>query len=250
MNLSNSLDLKNLHRVGVPYSGKANDVWQTNDPRVLEITSTDRVSAGNGVKTSIISGKGRANHLISTEILSRLEAAGIKTHYIAPGSDGRSKYVIKADAIKLEVIGRFFTAGSFCREYKLPKDIAFDGVYIEFTLKSDAEGDPRITDREIFRECLVRDKEDISEMRRITEKVAYVLRDFFDEVGAQLIDFKIEFGYSPAGNLIVIDEISGDTVRARDKKTGESLDKDRFRHDLQNVSLGYETLKARLETKD
>ena len=233
MNLSNSLDLKNLHRVGVPYSGKANDVWQTNDPRVLEITSTDRVSAGNGVKTSIIPGKGRANHLISTEIFARLEAAGIKTHYIAPGSDGRSKYVIKADAIKLEVIGRLFTAGSFCREYK-----------------SDAEGDPRITDREIFRECLVRDKEDISEMRRITEKVAYVLRDFFDEVGAQLIDFKIEFGYSPAGNLIVIDEISGDTVRARDKKTGESLDKDRFRHDLQNVSLGYETLKARLETKE
>jgi phosphoribosylaminoimidazole-succinocarboxamide synthase len=239
-----------LRRVGTPYSGKANDVWQTNDPRVLEITSTDRASAGNGAKRAVIPGKGKANNLISTEVFKRLEAADISTHYLADGSDEQSKYVVKAEPIKLEVIGRFFTAGSFCREYKLPKDIPFDGVFVEFTYKNDAEGDPRITDREIVRAGLVRDAEDVAFMREVTERVAFVLRDFFDEVGAQLIDFKIEFGYSPSGNIIVIDEVSGDTVRARDKKTGESLDKDRFRQDLENVSLGYSTLEARLEAKN
>jgi phosphoribosylaminoimidazole-succinocarboxamide synthase len=239
-----------LRRVGTPYSGKANDVWQTNDPRVLEITSTDRASAGNGAKRAVIPCKGKANNLISTEVFKRLEAADISTHYLADGSDEQSKYVVKAEPIKLEVIGRFFTAGSFCREYKLPKDIPFDGVFVEFTYKNDAEGDPRITDREIVRAGLVRDAEDVALMREVTERVAFVLRDFFDEVGAQLIDFKIEFGYSPSGNIIVIDEVSGDTVRARDKKTGESLDKDRFRQDLENVSLGYSTLEARLEAKN
>lgn len=249
MNLIN-VNPEELHRVGTPYSGKANDVWRTSDYRILEIVSTDRASAGNGVKRAVIPGKGKANNKISTEVFKRLEEAGIKTHYIGPGSDEQSKYVVKAQPIKLEVIGRFFTAGSFCREYKLPKDIPFEGVFVEFTYKNDAEGDPRITDREILKAGLVRDAEDVIFMREVTEKVAYILRDFFDEVGAQLIDFKIEFGYSPSGNIIVIDEVSGDTVRARDKETGESLDKDRFRKDLENVSLGYSTLEARLEAKD
>lgn len=239
-----------LRRVGTPYSGKANDVWQTSDPRVLEITSTDRASAGNGAKRAVIPGKGEANNLISTRIFERLEAAGVSTHYLAEGSDKQSKYVVKAQPIKLEVIGRFFTAGSFCREYKLPAGIPFDGVFVEFTYKCDAENDPRITDREIMKEGLVRDKEDIAQMREITAKVAYVLRDFFGEVGAKLIDFKIEFGYSPSGNLIVIDEVSGDTVRVKDEETGESLDKDRFRKDLKDVALGYRTLESRLEAKD
>lgn len=249
MYLSN-VDYSKLHRVGIPYSGKANDVWRTNDDRVLEITATDRASAGNGAKRAVIQGKGKANNLISTAIFKRLEAVGIRTHYLADGSDEQSKYVVKTQPIRLEVIGRFFTAGSFCKEYKLPKDIPFDGVFVEFTLKSDIRGDPRITDREIVRAGLVRDAEDVVFMREVTEKVAYVLRDFFDEVGVQLIDFKIEFGYSLSGNIIVIDEISGDTVRVRDKETGESLDKDRFRQDLENVSLGYNTLKSRLAAKN
>lgn len=248
MNLS-TIDLSNLHRIGVPYCGKANDVWQTNDERILEITSTDRVSAGNGAKRDTIPGKGRANNKISTEIFKRLEAAGIRTHYLAPGSDEQSKYVASAWPIRLEVIGRFYTAGSFCKEFKLPKDIPFDGVFVEFTYKNDVEGDPRINDREILRSGLVRDAEDIAYMRAVTEKTAYILRDFFDEVGARLIDFKIEFGYDLPGNIIIIDEVSGDTVRAIDKETGESLDKDRFRKNLENVSLGYSTLEARLEEK-
>lgn len=242
-----NIELAELRRVGTPYSGKANDVWQTNDERVLEITATDRASAGNGAKRAVIPGKGRANNRISTEIFKRLEAEGISTHYLAEGSDEQSKYVVKAEPIKLEVIGRFFTAGSFCREYRLPKNIPFEGVFVEFTYKNDAEGDPRITDREIVKEGLVHDAADITFMRDVTEEVAYILRDFFDEVGAQLIDFKIEFGYSPFGNIVVIDEVSGDTVRTRDKVTGESLDKDRFRLDLENVSLGYSTLESRLE---
>lgn len=249
MNLSN-FNPDEIRRVGEPYVGKANDVWKTNDSRVLEYDHTDRASAGNGVKRAVIPGKGKANNKISTEIFRRLEAAGISTHYLATGSSETSKYVTKTEPIKLEVIGRFFTAGSFCREFKLPKDIPFDGVFIEFTYKNDAEGDPRITDREIVRAGLVRDAEDVAFMRDVTEKVAYILRDFFNEVGAELIDFKIEFGYAPSGNIIVIDEVSGDTVRARDKETGESLDKDRFRQDLENVSLGYATLEARLEAKD
>ena len=90
---------------------------------MLEITATDRASAGNGAKRAVIPGKGRANNRISTEIFKRLEAEGISTHYLAEGSDEQSKYVVKAEPIKLEVIGRFFTAGSFCREYRLPKNI-------------------------------------------------------------------------------------------------------------------------------
>lgn len=244
-----SLDivLSDIKRVGDScYQGKANDVWETDNPEVLEIVMTDRVSAGNGEKRSTIPGKGRANCAISKAIFKRLEEAGIKTHFLGAGSEDSSIYVRKAKPIKLEVIGRFFTKGSFCRRFLLPEDIPFNKPFIEFTFKCDEEGDPPILDREVLKEGLLRNAEEIRFIRETTEKVAFILRDFFAEVGAKLIDFKIEFG-RVGDNIVVIDEVSGDTVRAVDLKTGESLDKDRFRKDLENVAWGYDVLGARVD---
>ena len=244
--MSFNIVLSDIKRVGEPYQGKANDVWQTDNPEVLEIVMSDRVSAGNGEKRSVIPGKGRANCAISKAIFKHLEAAGIKTHFLGAGSQDSSIFVHKAEPIKLEVIGRFFTKGSFCKRFLLPEDIPFSKPFVEFTYKCDEEGDPPMYDREVLKEGLLRDMDEVRFIRETTEQVAYVLRDFFSEVGAKLIDFKIEFGRI-GDSLVVIDEVSGDTVRAVDLQTGESLDKDRFRKNLENVSWGYDILGARVD---
>jgi len=230
------------------YQGKANDVYSTNLPGVLEICSTDRVSAGNGQRTSTIPGKGKANNLISTAIFQKLEGKGLATHFLGPGSDEQSKFVVKAEPIPLEVIFRFETAGSFSSNFNLPDGIPFKSVFIEFTYKSDADEDPRITDWSIIKDQIVT-AEQLIKIRNMTESIAIIVRDFFAECGARLIDGKVEFGFLPNGDIILIDEISGDTVRAVDVETGESLDKDRFRKDLKDYAYGYLEMQRRVEQR-
>lgn len=228
------------------YQGKANDVYMTNLPGVLEIRSTDRVSANNGQRIDTIPGKGKANNLISTAIFQELERKGIATHFLSPGTDEQSKLVVKARPIPLEVIFRFETAGSFVRDFHLPAGIPFESVFVEFTYKSDDAGDPRISDWSIIKDQIVTAKQ-LQKIRNMTESIATITRDFFAKCGARLIDGKVEFGFLPNADIILIDEISGDTVRVVDTETGESLDKDRFRKDLENYAYGYLKLQERIE---
>jgi phosphoribosylaminoimidazole-succinocarboxamide synthase len=238
-------DLDTIKRTKLYHQGKANNVFLTNNPNYLELEASDRISAENGAKTDVISGKGIANNLISEAIFKKLEERGINTHYVGPGSNEASKIVKKAEPILLEVIGRFKATGSFTKRYDVPNMMEFDGVYIEYTYKSDSAGDPPISEAAIIAKGLL-NKREIGYIEYITEQVAYILKDFFEKCNGELIDFKIEFGRLPDGQIIVIDEISPDTCRIVDKKTGKSLDKDRFRKDMGEVAETYQEIAERV----
>jgi phosphoribosylaminoimidazole-succinocarboxamide synthase len=234
-----------IERTVLYHSGKANDVYLTNNPEYLELEASDRISAGNGAKTDVISGKGIANNVISKAIFTKLEERKINTHYVGPGSNEASKIVKKAEPILLEVIGRFYATGSYAKRYDVPDMTPFDGVYVEYTYKSDAAGDPPICNDAIIAKGLLT-KRELGYVEYITEQVAYIIRDFFAECNGELIDFKIEFGKLPDGQIIVIDEISPDTCRILDKTTSKSLDKDRFRKDMGNVAEAYSEMAKRV----
>ena len=228
-----------IRRTELLHQGKANNVYLTNDPNYLELEATDRISAGNGEKTGEIRGKGIANNAISKAIFIKLEEAGIPTHYVGDGTNEASKIVKKTTPILLEVIARFKATGSFAKRYDVPDMTTFDTTpYIEFTYKSDKSGDPPICNDAIIAKGLLT-KREIGYVEYITERVAFILKDFFAQCGGELIDFKIEFGRLPNGQIILIDEISPDTCRILDMKTGESLDKDRFRKNMGKVSEAY-----------
>ncbi len=232
------METDRIERRELFHSGKANNVYFTNHPEYLELESSDRISAGNGAKTGVIVGKGVANNIISSAIFNKLEEKGVQTHYVGPGSNEASKIVKKATPILLEVIGRFKAAGSYVKRYDVPDMMPFDPVYIEYTYKSDAAGDPLIGNDAIIANGILTRRE-LGYVEYVTERVAHVIKDFFAECNADLVDFKIEFGRLPNGQIIVIDEISPDTCRILDKKTGKSLDKDRFRKDMGEVAETY-----------
>lgn len=234
-----------IKRTKLYYTGKANDVYLTNHPEYLELEASDRISAGNGKKKDIVKGKGKANNLISTAIFMKLEERGIPTHYVGPGSNESSKIIKKTEPIPLEVIGRFFATGSYVKRYDVPDMMPFDGVYIEYTYKSDTAGDPPICESAIIAKGLLT-KRELGYVEYVTEQVAYIIKEFFIECFGNLIDFKIEFGRLPNGQIILIDEISPDTCRIVDMKTGKSMDKDRFRKDMGDIAEAYSEMAERV----
>ncbi len=233
------------------YRGKANDVCQTTDPEIIAITSTNRISAGNGAKKDEVPGKGRSNHIFSVTAFERLEAAGIHTHYLGEDRESNTKFVRKTTPIKLEVIARYEAAGSFCKYSNVPAGTpmidANGDPFVEFTYKSDDDGDPRVSDWDVIQMGLL-SKDEVAEVRDITKRVANIVKELAEEVGCKFIDFKIEFGRTSDGRIIVIDEISPDTCRMHDKVTGQKLDKDNFRDGKSNevVLSGYAEMERRI----
>jgi phosphoribosylaminoimidazole-succinocarboxamide synthase len=244
-NASTNTGTNTIIRTELYHSGKANNVYYTSNPDYLELEASDRISAGNGEKTDVITGKGIANNTISKAIFAKLTECGIPNHYVGPGSNEASKLVLKADPILLEVIGRFKATGSFVKRYDMPNMTKFDDVFIEYTYKSDAAGDPPICNDAIIVKGLL-SKREIGYVEYITDRVAHIIKDFFAQCNGELIDFKIEFGRLPNGQIIVIDEISPDTCRILDMSTGASMDKDRFRKDLGNVAETYAEMEKRV----
>lgn len=247
--MSNAKHFVTPERLDLIHSGKANDVYATSDPNIYEIESTDRVSAGNGAKKDIIPGKGVSNNTISTAIFKYLMDHGIPTHYVCDGSTPASKFVLSAEMIPLEVIGRLKTAGSFCKRYGCPKGIEFDEPFVEFTYKSDDSGDPPI-DRKTIAALLdqmqLENEREIYLLEFYTARIAELLQEFWLNFGVEIIDFKVEYGRLENGVIILCDEISPDTCRLVDLETGEKLDKDRFREDMNNPEKGYNELLKRL----
>ena len=232
-------------RTELYHKGKANNVYLTNNPEYLELESSDRISAGNGIKTDVISNKGVSNNIVSSAIFSSLEKNGIPTHYVGPGSNEASKIVRRATPILLEVIGRFKASGSYVKRYNVPLMMPFDPIFIEYTYKSDAAGDPLISENAIVANMILTQRE-LGYVDYITEQVGYVVKDFFASCNIELIDYKIEFGRLSNGRIVVIDEISPDTCRLLDIETGRCLDKDRFRKDMGEVSETYEEVSNRV----
>ena len=226
------------------YEGKAKKVWSTEDPEQLIVSYKDDATAFNGLKKGTIKGKGVINNQMSNALMKRLEAAGIPTHLIEELSE-RDTLVKSVKIVPLEVIVRNISAGSFSKRYGVPEGIVFDEPTVEFSYKNDELGDPLICPAHVLALKLAT-KEEIALIESMALKVDEVLKEFWAGAGVTLVDFKLEFGKTADGTIVLADEISPDTCRLWDSATGEKLDKDRFRRDLGGVEDAYVEIMRRL----
>lgn len=225
------------------YEGKSKIVCRGIDEKSLIIVYKDTATAFNGEKVAELSGKGVLNAEISNFIYGYLSENSVKTHLIKV-IDKTSVLVKKAEIVMVEVIIRNVAAGSFSKKYGVAEGTALSNTVVEFSLKSDALGDPMINGSQITAIGLAT-KEELDEMTGQALTINTLLLKLFERVGIRLIDFKLEFGRS-GGEIILCDEISPDSCRFWDAETGEKLDKDRFRRDLGNVLGGYQDVLRRL----
>ena len=178
------------------------------------------------------------------ELQKKLEEAGVPTHFVEELSD-RETVVKKVKIVALEVIIRNVSAGSFAKHYGVEEGIVFDEPTIEFSYKNDDLGDPLLNEYHALA-LKVATKEEIETIKKYAFKVNEVLQEYFLKLGVRLIDFKLEFGKTADGKIVLADEISPDTCRFWDAKTGEKLDKDRFRRDMDDVDKGYREMMKRM----
>lgn len=227
------------------YEGKAKKVFKTDDPNLLIVDYKDDATAFNGLKKGTISGKGVINNQMSNFLMQIIEKKGVPTHFVQELSE-RETLVKAVKIVPLEVIVRNISAGSFAKRYGVDEGITFDKPTVEFSYKNDDLGDPLIAPSHVIALKLV-SEEDLALITDYAVKVNEILKAFWIERGVTLVDFKIEFGKTADGTVILADEISPDTCRLWDSETGKKLDKDRFRRDLGGVEEAYEEIMNRLK---
>ena len=230
------------------YEGKAKKVFKTDDPNLLIVDYKDDATAFNGLKKGTISGKGVINNIMSNYLMQIIEKNGVPTHYVQELSE-RETLVKAVSIVPLEVIIRNIAAGSFSKHYGVEEGVVFENPTIEFSYKNDDLGDPLLNSAHALALKLVT-KEELETIKEYAFKVNEVLKAFWLKRGVTLVDFKIEFGKTADGTVILADEISPDTCRLWDAKTNEKLDKDRFRRDLGGVEEAYEEVMRRLKEFD
>lgn len=228
------------------YEGKAKQVYATDDPDKIIIHYKDAATAYNNIKKATIANKGVLNNKISTIIFEYLHKAGIETHYIETIND-RDQICRKVSIIPLEVIVRNYIAGSMAKRLGLEEGIKPNNVIFDICYKADELGDPLINDHHAVALGVVT-YEELDYIYKVTGKLNEILIDLFKKMDINLIDFKIEFGRTSDGKIVLADEISPDTCRLWDVKTNEKLDKDRFRRDLGHVIEAYEEIYHRLSS--
>ena len=226
------------------YEGKAKRVYKTDDENVYIVDYKDDATAFNGQKKGSIEGKGVVNNKMSNFMFQILEKAGIPTHYVEELNE-RETAVKKVTIVPLEVIMRNVAAGSFSARFGVAEGTKLKSPSLEFSYKNDDLGDPLINDSHVLALGLAT-QEEINIISDMARKVNEIMKAYFETVGVELIDFKIEFGKTPDGTIILADEISPDTCRFWDLKTREKLDKDRFRRDMGNVEEAYNEMFKRL----
>ncbi len=229
------------------YEGKAKRIFKTDDEQTVLIEYKDSATAFNGQKKADITGKGRLNNEITSLLFLKLKDQGIESHFIERLSE-TEQLVKKVAIIPLEVVVRNIAAGSLSKRLGIEEGKELTKPLVEFYLKNDDLGDPLLTTDHIY-ELNIATKEELTILKEKALKINTVLSSFFNELGINLIDFKLEFGKDAEDSILLADEISPDTCRLWDKKTNEKLDKDVFRRDLGSLTEAYETILARLGGK-
>ncbi len=228
------------------YEGKAKKVWSVvgNPDLVIQEFKND-ATAFNGEKRGSWESKGVVNNTVACALFKYLESNGIKTHFVEQLS-ANEMLIKKLEIIPLEVIVRNRAAGSFVKRYGATEGVVFKEPTFEFSYKRDDLGDPLINESHAIALELAT-KQDIDHIHEQALKVNDLLKVFFSERGIDLVDFKLEFG-KHKGEILLGDEISPDTCRFWDAKSGEKMDKDRFRFDLGNVEGAYAEMLKRVTT--
>ncbi len=227
------------------YEGKAKQVFTTDDKDLIIIHYKDAATAFNNIKKATIEHKGELNNAISTLIFEQLHAAGIKSHYIETLND-RDQLCRKVDIIPIEVIVRNIIAGSMAQRLGIEEGTKPSNTIFDICYKKDELGDPLINDHHAVALGAVT-YEELDQIYAMTAQINDALTAMFAKMNITLVDFKIEFGKTSSGEIILADEVSPDTCRLWDMSTNEKLDKDRFRRDLGKVREAYEEILARLQ---
>ena len=236
--------MSNIEKKEQLYEGKAKKVFATNDPNLVIVDYKDDATAFNGEKKGTITGKGVINNKMTNFMFKMLEKEGVPTHLVEEISD-RETVVKKVSIVPLEVIIRNVAAGSFSKRMGVEEGKQLLCPILEFSYKNDDLGDPFIND--YYALALgIATKEDIDTISKYAFKVNEFMVKFFKGLNIDLIDFKIEFGKTADGTIILADEISPDTCRFWDSTTHEKLDKDRFRRDMGGVEEAYQEIMKRL----
>ena len=229
------------------YEGKAKKVFATDDPNLVIVDYKDDATAFNGLKKGSIAGKGVINNVMSNHMFQLLEKQGVPTHFVEQLSE-RETLVKKVSIVPLEVIIRNISAGSFAKRFGVEEGIVFDEPTIEFSYKNDDLGDPLMNAYHAVA-LKAATREEIETIKSMAFKVNEVMKQYFDSLNVILVDFKLEFGKTADGKIVLADEISPDTCRLWDKTTKETLDKDRFRRDLGGVEEAYQEIMKRVMGK-
>lgn len=227
------------------YEGKAKRVFNTEQEGILRIEYKDEVTAGNGAKKDEMIGKGRLNNLITSKIFGILKQKGVSSHFIEQISD-TEQLVKSVDIFPLEVVVRNVAAGSICKRLGFEKGHTFKQPLLELFYKKDELNDPLITDNHVAL-LNIASTEQLSTIKDEALKVNEVLSKVMNEMNLILVDYKIEFGITKDGQILLADEISPDTCRIWDKETKENFDKDVYREDTGSLIDTYETFYKKLE---
>ncbi|HKM28583.1 MAG TPA: phosphoribosylaminoimidazolesuccinocarboxamide synthase [Anaerovoracaceae bacterium] len=226
------------------YEGKAKKVYATDDANLCIVDYKDDATAFNGAKKGTIMGKGVINNRVTNHLMQMLEKEGIPTHFVEEISE-RETIVKKVEIVPLEVIVRNVAAGSLAKRLGLEEGTPMKKTVIEYCYKCDELDDPMVNEYHIMA-MEYATKEELDIIAKYALKINEVLCAYLKDVNVDLIDFKLEFGRTPEGTIVLADEISPDTCRLWDSKTHEKLDKDRFRRDLGGVEDAYHEILKRL----
>jgi len=233
-----------MEKLDLLYEGKAKRVYRTDDPRYYIIEYKDEATAFDGKKKGIIQGKGTVNNKVSAVFFQLLEENGVPTHFVELLSP-TEMLVKRVEIIPLEVIVRNYAAGSISKRLGLDEGIKFDQPVVEFCYKNDELGDPMVNNYHILAMKLA-NEEEINALTQQALRINQILSQFLLGKNIILVDFKLEFGRTGEGDIVLADEISPDTCRFWDSTTMEKLDKDRFRRDMGGVEEAYMEIARRL----
>ncbi len=240
---SNLPDIAN-EESGPRYAGKAKRLWATDTPGELLVEYTDQATAFNGDKRARILGKGVVNNEVSATLMEMLAERGIPTHLVREVS-ASCQLVREVSIVPLEVIVRNRAWGSLVRRTGIHQGLVLDPPVVEFSLKDDELGDP-LVNRDHIRVLGIADAARVDALAALALQVNAILCEHLEGLGLELVDAKYEFGIDAGGQLLLADEISPDTCRLHDTRSGQQLDKDRFRNDMGGVSAAYDEVHARI----
>ncbi|MCX5939730.1 MAG: phosphoribosylaminoimidazolesuccinocarboxamide synthase [Cyanobium sp. LacPavin_0818_WC50_MAG_67_9] len=231
------------------YEGKAKRVFATDQPDLVAVEYKDDATAFNALKKAQLAGKGELNCRISSLLFEHLASRGVPTHYLGV-QDSQWMLVRPVRVIPIEVVIRNVAAGSLCKQMPIQQGTPLEPPLLDLYYKDDAYGDPLLTEARLDVLGLVT-ADQRRQLEELARQVNGELLTLFNGIGLQLVDFKIELGFTAGGELVVADEISPDTCRLWDRAVTDAsdriLDKDRFRQDLGGVVEAYGEVLKRVQ---
>ena len=234
-----------MKKIEIIHDGVSKKVYATDEPDKVIIQYTDAITAYYKIKRALIKDKGLYCNAVSSMVFTVLKNAGVPMHFIERLSD-TEQLCRRVDSIPMEVIVRNVVAGSMAKRLGMDEGIVLKEPIVDLCYKTEDLGDPLINDYHAIALGLVT-KAELAVIYSLAEKVNAVLTPLFRGIGITLVDFKIEFGRLPDGQIILSDDITPDSARFWDIETGMKLDKDRFRHDNGKVGPAYRTVYERLK---